>query len=120
MEHTERWSPSKASHRRVAGRWEAAAILEPLPMPPRCSTWRVIVNTRSNALYDRCATEHGRPRQPSRNRERAGQAGRASSQRAVDPPTLLLTSDDPSRLSPKGHQISVSAGWRPYGGPGRT
>ena len=61
----------------------------------------ITVSTRSNALYNRCATEHGRPRQPVRNRERAGQAGRAGSQRETDPPTLPLTSDDPSRLSPR-------------------
>jgi hypothetical protein len=73
----------------------------PETLATRCSSWRVIVSTRSNALYHRCATEHGRPRQPSRNGKRAGQAGRAGSQRAVDPPTLLLTSDDPSRLSPR-------------------
>ena len=73
----------------------------PETLATRCSTWRVIVSTRSNVLYDRCTTEHGRPRQLSRNRERAGQAGRAGSQRAVDPPTLLLTSDEPSRLSPR-------------------
>src|SRR5215216_4110481 len=61
---------------------------------------QVTVGTRSNAFYDRCATEHTPPREPPGSGERAGQAGRADSERAANPPTPCRPAIYPSRLNP--------------------
>src|SRR5215213_5118176 len=79
----------------------------------------VTVGTRSNAFYDRCATEHTPPREPPGSGGRAGQVGRADSEKSGEPADSLQTSDI-SEPAESRNRDSVSAGQRPDGGPGRT
>jgi hypothetical protein len=77
------------------------------------------VSPRGNAFYDRCATDHGRSREPEDPTNVLVRPALWDSGRAAEPPVFLLTSGASWAAESKTND-SVSADQRPYGGPGRT
>jgi hypothetical protein len=96
------------------GRRSRSGVRNTRSSPLAAQPDRIAVGTRSNALYDRCATEGARPSGPKNAGECAGQATRAGSQVERYPPTVLLTSGvfEPADLKSRQLHFRCSeAGW---------